>query len=144
MTIEDPITLLARLKLGREEYVQRLLTQLILDADYPRWNAESTPSADGRRFLAMLEELSFGSAGSWDDPVFIDELDLPKRSDDEKGSAPDQALRDGKRLWLIELKTEAGSHRADQLPAYFELGGHHYPSHQLDLTYLTGPLDKPA
>ena len=42
-----------------------------------------------------------------------DELELPKRHDAEKGSAPDMALRDSKRLWLIELKTEAGSHRAD-------------------------------
>jgi hypothetical protein len=144
MTIEDPEALLARLRLGREEYVQRLLTQLILDAPYPRWNTESTPSADGLRFLAMLEELSFASAGSWDEPVYVDELDLPKRHEGEKGSAPDLALRDGKRLWLIELKTEAGSHRADQIPAYYELGRHHFPSHHLDMTYLTGPLTKPV
>lgn len=33
---EDPASLLGRLKLGREEYCQRLLTMLILDGPYPR------------------------------------------------------------------------------------------------------------
>jgi hypothetical protein len=144
MTIEDPLALLGRLRLGREEYCQRLLTQLILDDGYPRWNTESTPSADGLQFLAMLEELSFGAAGPWRSPVYVDELDLPRRHDAEKGCAPDLALRDEQRLWLVELKTEAGSHRADQLPAYFELARHHFPGHRIDLTYLTGPLSKPG
>jgi hypothetical protein len=144
VTIEDPHELLARLKLGREEFCQRLLTMLILDGVYPRWNTESTPSPDGLRFLGLLEALSFGFAGTWDAPVFVDELDLPRRHEAEQGGAPDQSLRDDKRLWLIELKTEAGSHRSHQIPFYFELGRHHYPAHRLDITYLTGPLDKPG
>jgi hypothetical protein len=41
---------------------------------------------------------------------------------------------------MIELKTEAGSHRPAQIPLYFELGRHHYPRHRIDITYLTGPL----
>src|SRR4051794_29820228 len=45
---------------------------------------------------------------------------------------------------MIELKTEAGSHRPDQLPHYLDLGAHHYPHAAIDLTYLTGPLDQPA
>lgn len=140
--MEDPDELLRRLKLGREEYTQRLLTMLILDAPYPRWNSRSKPSPRGLQFLEKLEELSFGTVGPWSDPSFIDELDLPRRHDGEAGSAPDWALHDAHRLWLIELKTEAGSHRPTQLPGYYELGQHHHPGHQLDLTYLTGPLAK--
>ena len=41
---------------------------------------------------------------------------------------------------MIELKTEAGSHRPAQIPLYFELGRHHYPRHRIDITYLTGPV----
>ena len=58
MAIEDPHQLLGRLKLGREEYCQRLLTMLILDDAYPRWNTRSAASPDGLRFLGLLEELS--------------------------------------------------------------------------------------
>lgn len=142
--IEDPRILLGRLKLGREEYCQRLLTMLILDGPYPRWNTRSKPSLNGLRFLSLLEEASFGEAGVWADPVFVDELDLPKRSDWERGGAPDQSLQDHRRLWLIELKTEANSHRPDQIPMYFDLARHHFPKHTIDVTYLTGPLSKPA
>jgi hypothetical protein len=144
MPIEDPHQLLGRLKLGREEYCQRLLTMLILDDAYPRWNTPATASPDGLRFLALLEELSLGEAGTWTDPVFVDEFDLPKRTEWEQGGAPDQSLQDQSRLWMIELKTEAGSHRPAQIPLYFELGRHHYPQHRIDVTYLTGPLSKGA
>ena len=48
------------------------------------------------------------------------------------------------RLWLIELKTEAASHRPHQIPYYFQLGAHHFPKHAVDITYVTGPLLKPA
>jgi hypothetical protein len=142
MEIERPEELLRRLKLGREEYVQRLLTMLILEAPYPRWNSRSEPSPRGLTFLRALEELSFETADAWSDPHFADELDLPRRHDDEPGSAPDWAVLDGQRLWMIELKTEPGSHRRGQLPTYYELGRHHYPQHRIDLTYLTGPLQK--
>jgi hypothetical protein len=143
MAIEDPHHL-GRLKLGREEYCQRLLTMLILDDAYPRWNTPLMASPAGLRFLGLLEELSLGVAGTWTDPVFVDELDLPKRTEWEQGGAPDQSLRDQSRLWMIELKTEAGSHRPTQIPLYFELGRHHYPRHRIDITYLTGPLSKGA
>jgi hypothetical protein len=144
MAIEDPHQLLGRLKLGREEYCQRLLTMLILDGAYPRWNTPNTASPDGLRFLGLLEELSLGEPRAWTDPVFVDELDLPKRTEWEQGGAPDQSLHDHSRLWMIELKTEAGSHRPTQIPLSFELGRHHYPHHRIDITYLTGPLSKGA
>jgi hypothetical protein len=45
---------------------------------------------------------------------------------------------------VIELKTETGSHRADQLPYYLRLAAAAHPECRLDLTYITGPLTKPA
>lgn len=80
------------------------------------------------------------SARTWREPIFIDEVDLPRRHDLESRSAPDWALLDTDRLWIIELKSERGSHRPAQLPAYFDLARHHYPELSLDLTYLIGPL----
>ena len=82
--MEDPHKLLRRLRLGREEYCQRLLTMLVLDGDYPRWNTRSTPSPAGLAFLRALDELSFGAADVPDDAAFVDELDLPQA---ERGRA---------------------------------------------------------
>lgn len=136
MEYEDPELLLGRLRLGREEYAQRLLTSLILGGPYPRWNTRSTPSEAGVAFLQGLDGLCFGQPGQPAE-VFVDELDLPRRHEDEKGGAPDLAVLWDDRLWLIELKTEPGSHRRNQLPSYFELGAHHFPGARLDITYLT-------
>lgn len=135
--MEDPHALLRRLKLGREEYCQRLLTMLVLDADYPRWNTRSTPSLAGMAFLRALDELSFGAAHVPDGAELVDELDLPRRHDDEPGCAPDYGVLTPDRLWIIELKTERGSHRSGQVQSYFELGRHHHPELRIDLTYLT-------
>jgi hypothetical protein len=75
--IEDPVQLLGRLRLGQEEYCQRLLTMLILAGPYPRWNSRSRPSEQGTQFLQALDALSFGDA-AWDRrPQFVDEFDLP-------------------------------------------------------------------
>lgn len=48
------------------------------------------------------------------------------------------------RAWVIELKTEAGSHREDrlQLPYYLRLAAAAHPGCRVDLTYITGPLSK--
>lgn len=54
MSLEPPDDLLRRLKLGREEHVQRLLTMLILDPPYPRWNTPRPPSPRGVEFFGML------------------------------------------------------------------------------------------
>ncbi|MEV0975060.1 hypothetical protein [Microtetraspora glauca] len=140
MVIEDPLQLLRRLRLGREEYCQRLLTMLILTGPYPRWNSRSIPSDKGVRFLRELDVLSFG-AGAWHgQPVFVDEFDLPGRGDDEQGGAPDYAVLWEQRLWMIELKTETTSHRPGQVTGYFTLADHHYPAARIDLTYLTPPM----
>jgi hypothetical protein len=137
---ENPAALLGRLRLGREEYCQRLLTMLILGGSYPRWNTWSTPTHEGTRFLQALDERCFGQTSWHTEPIFVDEFELPKRHAEEAGCAPDYAVLWPNRVWLIELKTEASSHRHDQIPSYLDLAHHHYPSCPIDMTYLTPPL----
>lgn len=144
MDWEVPDKLLARLRLGREEYCQRLLTTLILDAPYPRWNTQHTVSDRGLQLLRDLDTLCFGSSDLDDSLLFVDEFDLPRRHDDERGGAPDYAVLTSDRLWFIELKTERASHRRGQLRGYVDLGEHHHPGRRIDITYLTGPLAVPA
>lgn len=143
MGYEDPQSMPARLRLGREEFAQRLLTSLILGGPYPRWNTRNTPSTAGVAFLLALDALSFGQP-SEPAEVFVDELDLPRRHEDERGGAPDQAVLWDDRVWLIELKTEPGSYRRDQLPSYFDLGAHHFPAARVDITYLTPQMSVAA
>ena len=138
--IETPLALLGRLRLGREEYCQRLLTMLILDGPYPRWNTTSALAPGGVSFFSALDSACFGDPFWPADPVFIDEFDLPARHEDEAGGAPDYALLWPDRVWMIELKTERSSHRPGQLQGYLDLAAHHYPRHRLDLTYLTPPM----
>ena len=44
------------------------------------------------------------------------------------------------RSWVIELRTEAASHRPGEIPSSFELARHHHPDRLLEVTYLTPPL----
>lgn len=143
MEFETPAQLFQRLKLNREEFLRRMLTSLILRGPYPKWNTRSTASDEGRALLRDLHRLSFGDV-PWpgDDLVFVDEFSLPARTSDERGCFPDYALLWDERVWIIELKTEAGSHRADQIPSYFAFARHHHPDCSIDLTYLTGPGSK--
>lgn len=140
LEFEKPRALANRLKLGREEFCQRLLTTLILHAPYPKWNTRSQPSREGLELLRRLWVIS--DFGEWpgDDLEFVDEFELEPRTLDEKGGAPDYSVLWASRVWLIELKTEAGSHRHDQVPTYFELAHHHHPDARIDLTYLTPDL----
>lgn len=143
MRYETPQELLGRLKLGREEFCQRLLTTLVLAAPYPKWNTRSSLCPAGVTFFRTLYERNFGEAWPDGDPAFVDEFELPPRHDAEKGGAPDYAVVWNDRLWLIELKTEKASHRHQQIPQYFELGHHHYPDAAVDLTYITPPMQAP-
>ncbi|MEO3785168.1 hypothetical protein ABGB12_17690 [Actinocorallia sp. B10E7] len=140
MAIEDPLSLLGRLRLGREEFCQRLLTMLILDDVYPRWNSRHRPSAKGVEFLRHLESLCFATVPWRSEPMFVDEFELSRRTESEAGGFPDYALLWPDRVWMIELKTAPTSHRAAQIPTYLELAAHHYPSADIDLTYLTPPM----
>lgn len=140
---ETPEAMMRRLRLGREEHCQRLLTSLLLHGPYPRWNSRSRLSPEGTTFLRRLHERCFDGGWPSSEPWFVDEYELVRRVDLEKGAAPDYALLWDERVWLIELKTEKASHRAAQVPYYFELARHHHPEVPIDLTYLTGPMDAP-
>jgi hypothetical protein len=130
-----------RPSLGREGWCQRLLTELILDAPYPPYNSSLRPSPRGIDFLGALDELCFGADGvSSEDVVFVDELDFPARHPDEKGCAPDYTVFVENRCWIIELKTEPGSHRPQQIPDSFERARHYHPDRRVDITYLTAGL----
>jgi hypothetical protein len=141
--LEQPAALLTRLKLGREEFCQRLLTMLILDGPYPRWNTRSSVSPPGLEFLRTRYVRSFGEPWPGDELVFVDEFELPARHAAEPGGAPDWAVLWADRLWLIELKTEKGSHRPDQIPGYFSLAHYHYPAARVDISYVTPPMTAP-
>lgn len=81
-------------------------------------------------FLDRVHRLSFGDGLGTTAVVFVDEFELTARHDAEKGGAPDYAILSDQLVWLIELKTERGSHRASQVPSYFDLAHHHYPAAQ--------------
>ena len=144
---ESPESLWRRLKLGREEFPQRLITTLIVGGDAPRWNSPSTPDEQGRRFLKLLDDLAYGDAshrdGAAEADAFVDEYLLPRLEDSAQNGWPDWAVLWRDRAWIIELKTEAGSHRDDQLPYYLLLAAAAHPGCRVDLTYITGPLSKP-
>lgn len=135
---------LTRRKLWREESLQLVLTSLIVGGTYPKWGTRSKPTVRGAEFLRRLHVLVFGEDPSSPCHVFVDEFELPRRHEAERSGWPDWAVLWPDRVWMIELKTEARSHRPEQLPHYLDLGMHHYPHAAIDLTYLTGPLDQPA
>jgi hypothetical protein len=144
MPYEDPFEYLHRTNDGREGFCQMLTTTLLVGGTYPRWGTHNALTDQGTVFFKALDELSFGTTDWTTTPVFIDEITMPKRHDDELSASPDWTLVFEDRIWIIELKTERGSHRATQLPHYLDMAAHHYPGRAIDVTYLTGPLAKPA
>jgi hypothetical protein len=117
---------------------------LILESPYPPYNSRRQPSARGLGFLGALDELCFGiNELSGPDVVFVDEIDFPARHADEQGCAPDYTVFAADRCWIIELKTEPGSHRPSQIPDYFERARHYHPTLRIDITYLTSGLRQP-
>lgn len=144
MPWEDPDALLVK-KLGqelsREGYLQRMLTSLILGAPYPKWNTPHNPSPSGETFLQELHGQAYSTP--LNTPItFIDEFKLPSVDGKDSSRYPDYAVITPTRLWIIELKTEQGSHRREQLPLYARLATHHYPAHQIEITYLTGQMPR--
>lgn len=145
----NPDLLWQQTRLGREEYVQRLLAALVLGAPTTTWNARATPTARGAEFLQRLHAGSFEKTPTAD-PIFVDEFELPSRHEDEKAGWPDHGVEWPDRLFLIELKTERRSHRKGQLAHYGDLAHHHHPDRPIDLLYVTptmrvsGPVGLPA
>ena len=79
MRYETPTELLGRLRLGREEFCQRLLTSLITEGPYPRWNTRSTASERGARFLRAVYEDAFARRWPGDACIFVDEFEIRGR-----------------------------------------------------------------
>lgn len=120
---ESPDSLWRRLKLGREEFLQRVITTLIVGGDAPAWNTPREPSEQGRRFLMLLDKLAHGEASGLDEAgqaeAFIDEYLLPKLEASAQNGWPDWAVLWTDRVWVIELKTEAASHRDTSCPTTY-------------------------
>jgi hypothetical protein len=138
--LHDPDLLWHSTRFGREEYVQRLLATLVLGEPARGWNVPREPSARGADFLRRLHASRFDDTPT-ENPIFVDEFELPARHDDERAGWPDHAVRWPDRLFLIELKSERSSHRCDQLPHYLTLADHHHPDRKIELLYLTPTMD---
>lgn len=98
--------------------------------------------------MRLLDETAHGSTDQGGPAAppdsFVDEYLLPRLDESAANGWPDWAVLWADRAWVIELKTEAGSHRADQLPYYLRLAAAAHPGCNVDLTYITGRLTKPA
>lgn len=141
--LQDPDNLWHTTGLGREEFVQRLLSTLVFGHASHRWNVPGVPSERGREWLGALAGEYF-SGLSVSEALFIDEFELPRRHDDERAGWPDQAVINRDALLLIELKTEPLSHRPGQLAHYFDLAVHHHPKRNIGLLYLTPTMEVSA
>jgi hypothetical protein len=86
-----PETLWATTRLGREEFVQKLLATLILGEAVRGWNVPRPPSDRGATFLRALHAAAFDGTPDAD-PIFVDEFELPARITDERAGWPDHAV----------------------------------------------------
>ena len=77
---------------GREGFCQILTTTLLVGGTYPRWGTHNALTDQGVVFFKALDELSFGTTAWTTTPVFIDEITMPKRHDDELSASPDWTL----------------------------------------------------
>ncbi len=134
--LQDPDSLWHTTGLGREEFVQRLLSTLVFGHARHRWNVPGPPSERGRQYLSALAGKYFREL-SLREAQFVDEFELPRRHDDERAGWPDQAAINQEALLLMELKTEQLSHRPGQLAHYLDLAVHHYPDSDVGLLYIT-------
>jgi hypothetical protein len=104
-----------------------------------------TPTERGWRFLDdLFRSCGWPAEDQKSHAQFFSEFELPRRHEDEVSGWPDFAVRSPTRLAIIELKTEAGSHRRGQLAHYADLSAHHYPDHSRQLGYITPPLRSSA
>jgi hypothetical protein len=125
---------------GREAVAQRALSCLMFGHEPRAWNAVDRPTARGARFLAGLDQLTFGTATAFD--RLVDEFELPARHADEAAGWPDYAALTDERVLLVELKAEKGSHRPGQCERYLELARHHHPQRDADIVYVTPTMPR--
>lgn len=140
MNWEDPDQLL-KLKLSREEYCQRSLTSLILRGPDPGHNKHERVSDAGHKFLTKLYTLTKGN-GLGRELKFVNEIKLSGEKLEQPNGWPDYGVVTDRLLWIIELKTEAKSHKPSQLASYQALGKSNYPQHDFDLLYLTPEMNR--
>lgn len=89
MSYDDPVEYLRRTNDGREGFCQILTTTLLVGGTYPKWGTHNALTDAGVVFFKALDELSFGTTAWATTPVFIDEITMPKRHDDELSASPD-------------------------------------------------------
>jgi len=127
---------------SREESVQEVLARLIAGRA-AKWFEPYETTPGGACFLAGVAEAAFADAPSTPPDWFVSEYELPVPDDDRlrRGKTygcPDFAAAWGRRLVVIELKTERGSVRAAQPVGYLELAALKHPGWLVDLV-LFGP-----
>ena len=106
---------------SREESVQDVLSTLVAGRDCA-WFEPYTPTGDGAGFLTALWLMAF-DAEVGEPEWFVSEYALPVPPEWREAipytyRCVDLACGDRERLLIVELKTEAGSYRADQIPDY--------------------------
>jgi hypothetical protein len=121
---------------GREAYAQRVLSMLLFGGVPPKRNHPGRSSINGAALLSAVNSALFGEPCAPPEELY-EEFRLSKRPEDRENGWPDIAALWPERILLLELKTEAGSHRDGQVDWYLELGAYNYPSRQIDLIYLT-------
>jgi hypothetical protein len=121
---------------NRECFVQHALACLIVGGRPPGSNKAAAPSPRGRKFLNRLDNAAFGRSDWTSEVRFVCEFKLPKALDAAENRWPDFGVYDGRRLMLIELKTEYGSVRRGQLQEQVNLARHHHPERRVDLLYI--------
>jgi hypothetical protein len=141
MGVPDAAELRARRKYGREGFVQDCLAALVVGGWPPKWNVPTAPTARG---VAFLRRLACEAARVAIEPSvavdFVKECQLPARTPEEESGWPDYGVLWPGGLLLIELKTEAGSHRPGQISYYDALGGYHHSDRSRSIVYVTPPL----
>lgn len=124
-----------RWKQGRESFAQYCLACLFLGKPPIGWNKPQSLSPKGRELLHRFhEEFDPQDARS---PDFYWEFNLGKLPDDKENGWPDLVALSDERVLVMELKTEAGSHRDGQVDWYMRLAAVRFFDRPIQLIYLT-------
>lgn len=124
---------------SREVSVQEVLAELI-SGHRCAWFEPYEPTDRGKALLQALSRAAFGDAAE-DIPWFVSEYELPVppawRTDIPfTYRCPDFACGDGRRVLIVELKTERGSYQGRQMSDYLRLARHKLPDSWTDVALL--------